>query len=349
MSGTWESEFKYLENVDSRDVFILGRNRFAVLAAQYLDFEGFIDDETIENEFMGKKIQKFSHLTSKSFVLNCSTMRPLEARRKILSKTEHQLHVFTFLENCLQANKGDSYWSEFRLDYSENALEYLNFEASLKDQISISTWSQIKHIRLFGDFLNLDEFPVSHGKHYFPDFFEFNETGEVFYDIGCYDGETTLDFIEECGTFQKVYAFEPNPNNHELLRERFSEYRNIEIVRKGVSDSNNVSGFSSTKGSASHFDSDSKLKIELVTIDSLLIDPPTFIKMDIEGMERFALEGGRETISKYRPKLAISVYHLFDDVRVIFGLLTDLLPNSRFFLRHYSDGIHETVLFCIPD
>ena len=349
MSSLWKSEFDYLAKVDSRDVFILGRNRFAILAAQHLDFEGFIDDETIEPEFLGKKIFRSSQLTSKSFVLNCSTMRPLEARRRILTKTEHQLHVFTFLEKCSEANQIETYWSEFRSDYARNTLEYLNFEESLHDQISISTWAQIKHIRMFGEFLNLENFPVSYGRHYFPNFLKFCDTGEVLYDIGCYDGQTTLDFIEECETFQKIYAFEPNPDNFELLTQRFNKHKNIEIVKKGISDLNQVAGFSSAKGSASHFDSESELKIELVTIDSLLIDPPTFIKMDIEGMERFALEGGRETISRYRPKLAISVYHLFDDVRVIFGLISNLLPNSRFFLRHYSDGIHETVLFCIPD
>ena len=89
--------------------------------------------------------------------------------------------------------------------------------------------------------------------------------------------------------------------------------------------------------------------MELVALDSLSIEAPTFIKMDIEGMERFALEGARNIIEKNRPKLAISVYHLHDDVRVLFRIISEMLPNSRFFLRHYSEGIHETVLFCLPN
>jgi hypothetical protein len=71
--------------------------------------------------------------------------------------------------------------------------------------------------------------------------------------------------------------------------------------------------------------------------------------MDIEGMERKALDGGRNLISKHRPILAISVYHLFDDIRVIFSEINEILPNSKFYLRHFSEGVDETVLFCIPN
>lgn len=349
MSESLRCQFEYLSNLNPKNIFVLGRNNFAILVSSYLDFEGFIDEETNEAEFLGKKIVKFSDLSSNSFVINCSTMRPLEAKRKIQEVTHHQIHVFTYLEMYSKTNATEKYWSEFRSDFASNPGEYANFESSLKDEISISTWAQIKHIRMFGEFLNLEEFPVSHGKHYFPDFLVLSEIGEVFYDIGCFDGETTLDFIEECKTYRRVYAFEPNPENFNLLTTKFNAHANIEIITKGVSETSSLLGFSGSKGSASHFDSNANLKIETVTLDSLLIDPPTFIKMDIEGMERFALRGGVQIISKHRPKLAISVYHLFDDVRVIFGLISEILPNSRYFLRHHSNGIHETVLYCIPN
>ena len=349
MSSEWQSQFEYLKSVNPKDIYILGQNKFTILAAQYLNFEGFINDETSDTHFLGKKIFKLSQLNSKCFVINGSTMRPREARNKIRSKTEHQIHVFTFLENYSLAKNTDAYWNDFRQDYANNTSDYIEFEKSLNDHQSKLTWNHLKNIRLFGDFLNIDVFPKSYGKHYFPEFLEFKEKGEVFYDIGCFDGETTLDFIDECPTFKKIFAFEPNPNNLETLLTKFEKFKNIEVIRKGVSDSNEISGFSSIHGSASHFDLNSRLKVELVAIDSLSIEAPTFIKMDIEGMERFALEGARNIIERNRPKLAISVYHLHDDVRVIFRIISEMLPNSRFFLRHYSEGIHETVLFCLPN
>jgi len=54
-------------------------------------------------------------------------------------------------------------------------------------------------------------------------------------------------------------------------------------------------------------------KLPLTTIDKLVaeLNLPSvdFIKMDIEGAEVKALHGGRESIAKYHPRMALSVYH----------------------------------------
>jgi len=41
------------------------------------------------------------------------------------------------------------------------------------------------------------------------------------------------------------------------------------------------------------------------------------VKMDIEGAERNALRGGRAVIRRFRPRLALSAYHLPDDRSVL--------------------------------
>jgi hypothetical protein len=68
-----------------------------------------------------------------------------------------------------------------------------------------------------------------------------------------------------------------------------------------------------------------------------------FIKMDIEGGEYDALEGGRETIQRFHPKLAICVYHAratalnfltIEDENIfrIPRLLHDICPDYTFYL-----------------
>jgi hypothetical protein len=83
-------------------------------------------------------------------------------------------------------------------------------------------------------------------------------------------------------------------------------------------------------------------------LDDLDITPPTFIKIDIEGMEEKFLEGAHETLCKYRPKVAIAVYHNPYQLRRIVELIDSAIPNSKFFLRHYTEGFSETILYVLP-
>lgn len=71
----------------------------------------------------------------------------------------------------------------------------------------------------------------------------------------------------------------------------------------------------------------------------------TYIKMDIEGAEMAALEGARKTIAKFRPKLAISIYHEDDDLWKIPFYIKKQYPWYRLFIRHYTSVTTETVLY----
>ena len=73
-----------------------------------------------------------------------------------------------------------------------------------------------------------------------------------------------------------------------------------------------------------------------------------FLKMDIEGGEFDALQGALETLKKYRPLLAISIYHRIDDYIRIPYFLKNNLEGYRFFIRHHSRLADETVLYCSP-
>jgi hypothetical protein len=74
-----------------------------------------------------------------------------------------------------------------------------------------------------------------------------------------------------------------------------------------------------------------------------------FIKMDVEGAEVEALRGAENTIRKFRPKLAISVYHSISDFVDVFELISSLNLGYRFYLGHYTIHWYETILFAMCD
>ena len=85
------------------------------------------------------------------------------------------------------------------------------------------------------------------------------------------------------------------------------------------------------------------------TIDGLVgsnqLKKIDFLKMDIEGSELGALQGGEKALRRWRPKLAISLYHRPEDLFSIPLWLSALDCGYRFFLDHYSIHHEETVLY----
>ena len=91
--------------------------------------------------------------------------------------------------------------------------------------------------------------------------------------------------------------------------------------------------------------------VETETIDRLCKKysfEPTYIKMDIEGFEMKALKGATFTINKYKPNLAISIYHSNQDLLDIPMMILENFDFYHLYVRHYSGLSFETVLYCIP-
>ena len=83
----------------------------------------------------------------------------------------------------------------------------------------------------------------------------------------------------------------------------------------------------------------------LVSMKIYVDEKITFIKMDIEGAEQKALHGAGKIIKKYRPKLAISVYHLPNDIIEIPLMIHNMVSEYQLFLRHHYSNHWETVLY----
>lgn len=74
-------------------------------------------------------------------------------------------------------------------------------------------------------------------------------------------------------------------------------------------------------------------RVPLTTIDKLVAELQlprvSFIKMDIEGAERNAIVGAQRTLTRYRPRLAIAVYHRPDDPTAVPSAVWQAAPGYR--------------------
>jgi hypothetical protein len=70
-----------------------------------------------------------------------------------------------------------------------------------------------------------------------------------------------------------------------------------------------------------------------------------FLKLDIEGSELSALKGAQRTLERFRPSLAISLYHSLDDFVSIPAFLNGLNLGYEWYLDHFTIHREETILF----
>jgi len=198
-----------------------------------------------------------------------------------------------------------------------------------------------------GDFSNQ---VVDPGVTYFPeDFFQLSQN-EVFVDCGAYDGDTIAAFRRVTGDrFDRIIAFEPDPKNFAALKSAASGDQRIVLQPYATSARRETLRFVAGDGVGSRVSSTGTCEIESITLDEALDGlAPTYIKFDIEGSEPDALEGGRKTIARHRPKMAVCLYHAPDHLWSIPLRLNELLPDSRFTLRtYYADGF-DCVCYCVP-
>lgn len=184
--------------------------------------------------------------------------------------------------------------------------------------------------------------------------------GDVVIDAGGCWGDTALYFANEVGPGGKVFSFEFVPGNLNIMNRNLAlnpELRDrIEVIEKPLWDQSEQILYCEVNGPGSRVSfersSEADVVVPTITIDDFLeqnqIERVDFIKMDIEGAELNALKGAVRAIEKFRPKLAISIYHRPQDFVTIPRFLTSLNLNYEFYLGHYTIHVEETVLFAVP-
>jgi FkbM family methyltransferase len=171
-------------------------------------------------------------------------------------------------------------------------------------------------------------------------------------DITVHPGDVVLDCGANVGVYTQValnagaktvVTIEPAPENIECLRRNFSKEiasGQVIVYPKGVWDKDDLLTLyvDPNNSAADSFVIEKNgwhgvRQMPLTTIDKLVaelkLERVDFIKMDIEGAEPKALIGGRETLAKYHPRLAISSYHAPDHPETIPRIVRQAWPEYR--------------------
>jgi FkbM family methyltransferase len=197
--------------------------------------------------------------------------------------------------------------------------------------------------------------PANQGELYFPSDLVAEIEQEVLVDCGAFDGDSIRSFMRRGQSFRHLYALEPDAANltglHESLRKLPDGVREkVTVWPYAVGDKDENVSFVETHDVASKVSSSNDgITVESHRLDSLPWQfNPTYIKMDIEGSEPFALAGGAELLKSEMPVLAICLYHRTEHLWQIPNLIHSLAPEYSLYLRRYAEDCWEQVCYAVP-
>jgi FkbM family methyltransferase len=327
--------------------YILGLNENSKKLANIVNINGYIDDFSIDKIYNNINIYKSSKILNKEAIIVSSSLAIYpHSAIKSLRKNEFK-NILSILEIAKYSDFNLGFISSAKKDLENNLNKYNVVFNFLKDNESKIIFENIINFRFNFDLSYMKSFIVDIEGQYFEDFLNL-QRGEVFIDVGGFDGKTSVEFIKRCPNYKSIYIFEPSENNLTKAKENLKNYRNVNFISKGLSNQKDVLKFNADFGSASVISEHGTIILEVDTLDNLINEKVSFIKIDIEGWESMAIEGMRNHILNDHPKIAISVYHKVDDFWKIPEQVFAIRHDYDIYMRHYTEGTDETVMFFMP-
>lgn len=167
-------------------------------------------------------------------------------------------------------------------------------------------------------------------------------------DAGCCEGYFSL-FTFQKNSNCKVVAFEPLIEMEKALLNTFSEKiksKNMILINKALGKETGKQKFFSgdthlcdSKICLDTQENNCSYDVEITTIDLVSkqnnLNKNGMIKMDIEGAEMDALSGATQLMKIYKPKLAIAVYHEYENATLCKEIIFKANPTYNIEFRGY--------------
>ena len=356
-----EPEFS-VETLKSRNIIIYGcGSGFVTLSMFVLDRYEIVPSIVLDKKFTEPELKKGvlfrspagyhpdSETLKKSLVI--ITLGSAVVRKEILCDLkkmgfQHVISAMDIYEYHLP-NPDERIFQGFSF-YQENSQKILKAFELFNDEKSREVFRQFLYTHIYRKCMPIPSEPLEN--QYFP----FDLWGNSVYRhsviCGAYNGDTVAAMVKKAVQIESLVCLEPDPANFDELKENIKPYRNavsdLLLLPLGVYEKTAQMRFAADNKSNSVISRNGNLLIQCIALDDSLSDiAPTFISMDIEGSEIFALKGMKNIIKNNHPKLAVCVYHSPEHIWEIPLFLQSLVPGYRFYLRNYTSFSSETVLY----
>jgi FkbM family methyltransferase len=246
----------------------------------------------------------------------------------------------------------DNYWLTGGTELVHEAISHSpSIQKKLSDSKSVKVLTDVINYRVTGETHHLNS-KQDLANQYFPKDIAFvreDSMDGLYVDLGAYDGGTLRGLAGRKLNPRGYVGLEPDPGNFsKLVKEKSNVDFPCMTLPLAASDQTEIQ-FLSSNDSGSAISVYGDLAIQTTSIDSLLQGHKVSILiMDIEGAEKSAIQGSAETIQKWKPGLAISVYHKPQDLWEILYEIDTLGVYSKYYLRTYGEQTFDTVLYCLP-
>ena len=331
-----------------------GQRLARICTAQGIKIDAIVDDDSAKQDLIvaGLQVAPLQTLTDipKSTPVVIASHRVLRATQRLRELGFTCAVPFALL----QVIAGDvfpphMFYEELLDDLWNHRSEYRALHDRLADDHSRQVLDALINFRRTLDPAILQPVVTEHDLYAPEGLFAFADN-EVYLDGGSFDGDTIRSFIARVhGRFADIYAFEPDPVTFAKLKANFSNEPRVHAIHAGIYSHGGSLRFRDDASRGAIFAADGEIEMPVTTIDGVLGERRlTYIKMNIEGAEIDAMQGGRNAIRKWQPRLAISAYHRASDLWRIPQVVLELNPEYQLYLRQHDGGIIETVLYALP-
>ncbi|WP_440055632.1 FkbM family methyltransferase [Pseudoalteromonas sp. T1lg65] len=278
--------------------------------------------------------------------------RPVDVNHLLEKQGFNYCDYFYFYRNSGFNCPKIDFWDGAVKHWESHKHDYETVKSWLEDDESRRTFDAIVNFRNNYDLTYMEDFEFDITNMYLELYVMPLKDSAIFFDLGAYDGTDSERFLRYVNN-GSAYLFEPIPDQVAMLEKKYQHSRAVNVISAAVGSGDKTVYFNVSGTSSKVVDSEGEpdtVSVQQICLDSFCKHnaiTPDLIKMDVEGVELDVIKGMEQLIKSHKPKLAVSVYHRVEHLTQVPILLRALCPEYKFYLKHYTQGYSETVLFAV--